>query len=359
MIRTRKIYVFFLAAMMAMLLCPACDKDMPTVQHITGGEQNTEGKPTEIIISHSQNLNTPEDLAARAMQKRLQELLGEQAKVILYADYQLGSAREQLEALQLDRIHITIQPVSAVSAFEEDLNVFLLPYLFSANADEVMAVLDGPLGQEALEHIGMEPHEQTFEGLGLWFGGYKLFTFHGDDHKHIQSPADFQGLRISIPDNALLKAQYTRWGAVPVAADTIAYYSILAQQMADGSEATASQIASDYLYEVQHNIVQAYHSAEIYTVLANHQWYESLSSDIQNAILEAELYAKETLYKALAEQEPIYIEQIQQAKGMRYEVLTEKEQAVFKASIIPLYVEQLSGNPWQIDYVARIQKCFT
>ena len=345
--------------MMAMLLCPACDKDMPTVQHITGSEQNTEEKPTEIIISHSQNLNTPEDLAARAMQKRLQELLGEQAKVILYADYQLGSAREQLEALQLDRIHITIQPVSAVSAFEEDLNVFLLPYLFSANADEVMAVLDGPLGQEALEQIGMEPHEQTFKGLGLWFGGYKLFTFHGDDHKHIQSPADFQGLRISIPDNALLKAQYARWGAVPIAADTIAYYSILAQQMADGSEATASQIASDYLYEVQHNIVQAYHSAEIYTVLANHQWYESLSLDIQNAILEAELYAKETLYKALAEQEPIYIEQIQQAKGMRYEVLTEKEQAVFKASIIPLYVEQLSGNPWQIDYVARIQKCFT
>ena len=314
-------------------------------------------EPLEIIISHNQNVNTPEDIAAHAMQSKLQELLGQQGTVKVYADYQMGSAREQIEAMQLGRIHITIQSASIAASFVDDMKVFLLPYLFSSNIDEVKMILDSSLEKEALERIDIAENT-TVSGLGLWFGGYKLFTFHGEDYKNIHSPADFQGLQIAVPDNALLEAQYQHWGAETVIMDSAALYSTLAQRIADGSEATVSQIVGNYLYEVQHNIVQAYHSPEIYVVLADTAWFTSLPLEIQTAVLEAEQYGKEKLYAALAAQEPIYLETISQTKGMRYDVLDDKEQEAFRTSVQTLYVEQLAGSAWQIEYVERVKEYF-
>lgn len=364
----------FILALAVMLLCTACDTGMPAVQNIgeTQKEENQDenqnesttqkteaADPIEIIISHSQNQNTPEDIAAKAMQTRLQELLGDKAEVILYADYQLGSAKEQLEAMQLGRVHITIQPASVMSQYVDDMKVFTLPYLFSANQEDVIEVLNGPLEQEALERISMESGEPDFIGLGLWFGGYKYFTFHGDESKTIHSPADFQGLHIAVPDASLIKAQYQHWGAIPEPTDTIALYSTLEQHLADGTEATAQQIASNYLYEVQHNVVRACHSAEIYVVAANAQWFAALPAEVQNAVTEAEAYGREILNETLPEKESSYIDTIRQAEGVRYDILDEKEIAIFQASVLPIYTEQLAGSPWQIAYAERIRKCFS
>ena len=129
-------------------------------------------------------------------------------------------------------------------------------------------------------------------------------------------------------------------------------YSTLAQHIADGSEGSASQIVSNHIQEVQHNVVQAYHSPEIYVILTNAEWYSSLPAKIQTAIMEAEQHGKEVLYDILPQKEAEYIERIRQTEGMRYEVLSEAEQAVFRASVQALYTEQLSGSHWQIDYVA-------
>ena len=60
----------------AIVVCPACAKDLPAVQNIINEQQKGTLEPLEIIISHNQNVNTPEDIAAHAMQSKLQELLG-------------------------------------------------------------------------------------------------------------------------------------------------------------------------------------------------------------------------------------------------------------------------------------------
>ena len=351
-------YMLIICILTAIVVCPACAKDLPTVQNIINEQQERTLEPLEIIISHNQNVNTPEDIAAHAMQSKLQELLGQQATVTVYADYQMGNAQEQIEATQLGRIHITIQSVSIAASFVDDMKVFLLPYLFSSNADEVKTILDSSLAKDALERIGMAENTTGVSGLGLWFGGYKLFTHHGEDHKGIYSPADFQGLQIAVPDNALLEAQYRHWGAKTIAMDSAALYGALAQRIADGSEATVSQIAGNYLYEVQHNIVQAYHSPEVYVILTNTDWFMSLPSDVQTALIEAEQYGKEKLYEALSIQEPIYLETISQIDGVQYYMLDADEQNTFRASVRSLYTEQLAGNAWQTEYVERLKEYF-
>ncbi len=338
-----------------------CTADTPALQDIVNLQNQQpqvqpepSAQPTELIISHSQGQDTPEDIAAKAMQTKLQEQLDDTVRVSVYADYQLGSAREQLEAVQLGRIHITIQSVSEVSQMVTDLGVFTLPYLFSDNSEEVIALLNGSVGQEALAHINNEV-TQPFTGLGLWFGGYKLFTFHGDDHKTIHSPADFCGLTIAVPDTAIIKAQYQHWGARTMPADTIQWYSLLEQRMADGTEATAQQLVTNRLHEVQRNVVQAYHSPELYAVLANGAWYSTLDPEVQQAIAEAEAYAKEILYQSMQQQTPDYYNTIAQTEHMQYTVLTEAQIAFFRQSAVPLYQTQLAGNPWMMEYAEKIR----
>ena len=70
-------YILIICILAVVVVCPACAKDLPTVQNIINEQQERTLEPLEIIISHNQNVNTPEDIAAHAMQSKLQELLGQ------------------------------------------------------------------------------------------------------------------------------------------------------------------------------------------------------------------------------------------------------------------------------------------
>ena len=338
------------------MLFIGCSADAPAVQDISDMQQE-QPQPLEIVISHNQTIGTPEDMAAGAMKTKLQTLLGDRVNVTVYADYQLGGAREQMEALQLGRIHITIQSVSVAAQLAEDLGVFSMPYLFPADREVVIDFLNSPLGQEALTHID-DTYGEQFKGLGLWFGGYKLLTFHGDDCKTIQSPADYRGLTIATSGATIINAQYSQWGASTITVAAGDLYSTLAQHMADGTEATAQQIVGHHLQEVQRTVVQTYHSPELYVVLANAQWYRTLPADIQQAIVEAEVYAEEILYRTLEEQETKNINTIAQWEGVDYRVQDETQTDVFRQSVQSLYTSQLAGNRWMMEYAEKIMENF-
>lgn len=342
--------------------CVGCQTSLPMVQPSTEPQVSASQVP-EIILSHSSVEGTPEDIAAKAIKVKLQELLGDDAKVILYVDNQLGNAQEQLEALLLGRVHITIQPTTALSQYVDDLKVFSLPYLFSNTKEDALAVLNGSLETEVLERIAFADAKipsggSSFTGLGLWFGGYKLFTFYDEAGCILHSPANFCDRVMAVPNMPLLEAQYQRWGGKTIVADDAALYSTLAQHLADGAEATPQQIVSRSLHEVQHMVVQTYHSVEVYAVVANAAWYHALPSDVQRAVIEAQQYGNAVLDNMLEQETPRYLETISRTDGMCFYTLSEKEQAIFRQSVEQLYEEQLAGSLWQIGFVNRIRALY-
>ena len=371
----RKLYPYLISV----LLCTAwfmaaCDANIPTIQNPVRVEEqpvpieqaeltaevlkDTEKKGAEttqieIVISHSQRQSSPEHAAAQAMQQALQEQLGDRVDVILYADCQLGTAREQLEAVQLGRLHIAIQSAAELSAFVDDVKVLTMPYLFSDNRDEVIDGLQSAWGQELLERVNQDRH--GFEGLGLWFGGYKLLAYDGAAQKEIHSPADFCDLKIAVADAPILKAQYHQWHAEAVVVEENLLFRALEQNWVDGCEMTVQRMADNRSYELLHNVVQAYHSAEIYAVLTNQAWFTALPADVQIAIREAEVCGRQVMQEELDERESFYLRIICQAEGMNYYVLNPSEIEIFRASVQPIYTEQLAGNQWQKTFVERLQ----
>ena len=305
-----------------------------------------------IVFCHNQPVGSPEDVGAQAMVEKLKKELGDRVIVELYPAQQMYDMNTQIEKVQLGEIHLTLQPTAAVSQIAEDVKVLDLPYLMPIDNEKLICeVLDGELGQELMNRIG----GNGVHGLGLWYGGYKLFTTNGPE---IHSPADFQGLSMRILDSPVLAAQYENWGAEAVPATYSELYSVLEDGVAHGQENPVQTIALNRYQDVQSQMVQSYHGVMHYVLLTNAEWFSCLPEHVQEAVIEAEEYGRKEARKAYAKQEADYIAALESAEGVHYYELTPEEISVFQASVQPVYDSQTAGSQWQIDYVKRLQEAF-
>ena len=348
--KKRKLAAIFASTLLvAAVALTGCGGDKDSQQ---ASQPSENGEKIAIVFSHNQPVDSPEGVGAQAMVDKLYELLGEdRISVELYPAQQRGNLREQAEATQMGDINITMQPVSTVTPFVDDIKVIDFPYLLPADREKIFEVLDGDLGREALDRL----EQGQFKGLGFWFEGYKLFT---TKDKEIHSPADFQGMKIRIMESPLLKAQYENWGAI---ATPIAYselYSALEQGTVDGEENPIQTIVLNNYHEVQGEIIQSYHGTMTYILMANLDWFNGLPEDVQEAIVEAEAYGREESRKAYAEQEQEYLDVVKNAEGVHYYELTDEEIEAFKATVQPVYDSQTAGSEWQADFVQRLQDAF-
>ena len=349
-LKKRKLAAIFASTLLfAAVALTGCGGDKDSQQ---ASQPSEDGEKITIVFSHNQPVDSPEGVGAQAMVDKLYELLGEdRISVELYPAQQRGNLREQAEATQMGDINITMQPVSTVTPFVDDIKVIDFPYLLPADREKIFEVLDGDLGREALDRL----EQGQFKGLGFWFEGYKLFT---TKDKEIHSPADFQGMKIRIMESPLLKAQYENWGAI---ATPIAYnelYSALEQGTVDGEENPIQTIVLNNYHEVQGEIIQSYHGTMTYILMANLDWFNSLPEDVQEAIVEAEAYGREESRKAYAEKEQEYLDVVKNAEGVHYYELTDEEIEAFKATVQPVYDSQTAGSEWQADFVQRLQDAF-
>ncbi len=349
-LKKRKLAAIFASTLLvAAVALTGCGGDKDSQQ---ASQPSEDGEKITIVFSHNQPVDSPEGIGAQAMVDKLYELLGEdRISVELYPAQQRGNLREQAEATQMGDINITMQPVSTVTPFVDDIKVIDFPYLLPADREKIFEVLDGDLGREALDRL----EQGQFKGLGFWFEGYKLFT---TKDKEIHSPADFQGMKIRIMESPLLKAQYENWGAI---ATPIAYnelYSALEQGTVDGEENPIQTIVLNNYHEVQGEIIQSYHGTMTYILMANLDWFNSLPEDVQEAIVEAEAYGREESRKAYAEKEQEYLDVVKNAEGVHYYELTDEEIEAFKATVQPVYDSQTAGSEWQADFVQRLQDAF-
>ena len=305
-----------------------------------------------IVFCHNQPVGSPEDVGAQAMVEKLKKELGDRVIVELYPAQQMYDMDTQIEKVQLGEIHLTLQPTAAVSQIAEDVKVLDLPYLMPIDNEKLICeVLDGELGQELMNRIG----GNGVHGLGLWYGGYKLFTTNGPE---IHSPADFQGLSMRILDSPVLAAQYENWGAEAVPATYSELYSVLEDGVAHGQENPVQTIALNRYQDVQSQMVQSYHGVMHYVLLTNAEWFSGLPEHVQEAVIEAEEYGRKEARKAYAKQEADYIAALESAEGVHYYELTPEEISVFQASVQPVYDSQTAGSQWRIDYVKRLQEAF-
>ncbi|RNF39955.1 TRAP transporter substrate-binding protein [Planococcus salinus] len=299
-----------------------------------------------ITFSHNQPIESPEHVGAEKFKEVVEEQSEGNITVDVYPASQLGSLREQVESTQIGEINITMQPSAVVSPFVDDVKLIDLPYLWPKEAEEKYRVLDSDVGEEILDTL----NSGGFEGLGFWPGGYKLFT---TQNTAITSPEDMSGLTMRVMESPLLIAQYEHWGANAIPVPYAEVYNSLQQGVVDGQENPLQTIFLNNYHEVQNNIIESYHGTMTYLLMANQGWFDGLSEDVQELILDAEEQGKQAARENLSETEEDYRQQIIDS-GVEYYELSDEEYEAFKEASEPFH-EEVYNTPEQLELLEKVK----
>lgn len=312
------------------------------------GESSTDSNKQVVIkFSHNQPITSPEHAGAEKFKEVAEEKGNGKIKVEIYPAGQMGSLREQVEGTQIGTIDISMQPSAVISPFVDDIKVCDLPYLWPSDREVTYEVLDGEMGRELLDRL----EDSGFHGLGYWFGGYKLFT---TQDKEIHSPSDFEGVKMRVMEAPILLSQYKTWGANPISLPYAELYNGLQQGIVDGQENPLQTIYLNNFHEVQNQIVQSYHGAMMYVTISNKAWFEGLSDEVKDIVVEAEEAGRLEAREVLLETENEYLENIKET-GVNYYELNSEEIEVFSEASKPVHDEHYNTQ-WQKDYIKRLYK---
>ncbi|MEI3607488.1 TRAP transporter substrate-binding protein [Pseudogracilibacillus sp. SE30717A] len=339
--------ILALMTMLVVLVLAACGGGSKSDNNDDGeADSGSSGESVVIRLSHNQPIESPEHAGAEKFKEVIEEKSEGNVTVEIYPASQLGSLREQIEGTQMGEIDITMQPTAFVTPFVDDVKVIDLPYLWPADTEQTYEVLDSDAGQAVLDTL----EAGGFKGLGFWPGGFKLFT---TGKTEIHSPEDFKGLDIRVMSSPLLEDQYRLWGANPTMIEYAEVYNSLQQGVVDGHENPLQSIYLNNYQEVQDNVIESYHGIMSYLFMANKAWYDGLSEDVQEMIMEAEEAGKTEARQVLAETEDEYRQSIIDS-GVNYYELTDDEIEKFREVSVP-FQEEAYGTPEQLEILKKIK----
>lgn len=262
-------------------------------------------------------------------------------KIEVYPGGQLGDEKASLEQVQFGAIDFTRTSIAPLAEFNKDLEVLMLPYLYT-DRDHMFKVLDSELGDQFLEGL----QKDNMVGLSWYDGGARNFY---NSKKEIKSPADLKGLKIRVQESKLMMDLVKSLGASPTPMAFGEVYSAIQTGVIDGAENNyPSYIATSHV-EVAKFISLDEHTRVPEMILASKATMDKLSAQdqaiVKEAAKEAALFEREEWLKEeqKAEKEAV-------AKGSTITKLTAEEKQLFQDAVKPMY-DQYSDRKDIIDQI--------
>ncbi len=227
--------------------------------------------------------------------------------VKIYHSGSLGTETEILQQIQMNALQMGIITLGPFDVFVPEVKVVGFPFLFPDYAS-VDKVLDGEVGRKVLRSL----ERAGFKGLAFSENGFRNVT---NGKRPIQCADDVRGLKIRVMESELHKELWRILGANPTPMGW-PVYTELQQGTIDGQENPLSVIAVYKLYEVQPFLSLTGHVYSAHISVANLQWFEKLSRERRQLLLEAARDAAVYQRRWNRENEAAFLTQLKE-KGMQ------------------------------------------
>ncbi|WP_079988096.1 sialic acid TRAP transporter substrate-binding protein SiaP [Anaerotruncus rubiinfantis] len=156
--------------------------------------------------------------------------------------------------------------------------------------DHMMSVMTGEIGQEMFAEL---LESRGIRVIDVWYYG----TRHISTNKQIDTPADLKGVKMRVPDGPLYIANGNALGASPTPISLSEVYLSLKTGVIDAQENPLPTIYQNKFQEVQKYIIMTGHNYNFNTVMVNDAFWQGLSKEDQDLIVqcvkEAGEYEKE------------------------------------------------------------------
>ncbi|MEQ8479350.1 MAG: TRAP transporter substrate-binding protein [Hoeflea sp.] len=201
-------------------------------------------------------------------------------EVSTYAGGVLGNEPQTQSMLSGGTLELMVGPTSNLVGAVPEFGIFDLPFFF-ADFDAVDAVMDGRVGDELFSRL---EDKAGIVGLAYWDNGFRHMT---NAVRPIETVEDMAGIKIRVIPNPLFIKTFEAVGANPVPLPYPELYNALESGTVDAQETPVGLTYSDKFYEVTDYLTLTGHVYSPYVLLASKSWFDSLSDQDRELVLEA------------------------------------------------------------------------
>ncbi len=247
--------------------------------------------------------------------------------VDIYPNGQVGGDRELIEAVQSGIVEMTSPVVEVMAGWDTAFSVPGLPYTFKDRAAALKA-LNGKFGKMLLK----KAEDYGLVGLGYMENGIRQIT---SNKCPVEKPSDLKGVKIRTMQVEAHMDAFKAMGANPTPMSFNEVYSALQQGVVDAEENPLGHIYSSKFYEVQKCLTLSGHVYSTHMVLANPDFYNSLSDKDKSLINSALKRAVDYQQDVIAGEEKDQLAAMK-AAGMTITHLTADELSEFQKITAPI-----------------------
>lgn len=271
---------------------------------------------------------SPEDTVTQIYAEKFAEevdrLSDGRIKIQVYPNSVLGGDRELLESCYDGDIPFVIQNTAPQVTFIPDTAVFDVPCLFDS-LEDVRATVDNP---EFFNGIQQSYRDAGYELLGYSDQGFRVMS----TNKNVTSIGDFKGQKIRTMENSYHLDFWSALGANPTPMNFSEVYIGLQQNTIDAQENPYEVIVSNKLYEQQDYVVETNHLPHLISLVVSKDFYDQLSAEDQQILVEAQKIARDYSRKASDERINQRIEVIEDSGTQIVTISDETRQDMVDAS---------------------------
>ena len=230
------------------------------------------------------SVNNPDFLAVRAMSTfadLVREKTGGTLDITVAAGGSMGGMKENLEAVITGSLEAAHVSSSLLGAVVPELQLFELPFLFRDNA-HMATVLRGEIGQSLYAQLEGAAGIKMLM-VGLADGPRSVWN----TQRPIRTPADLSGLKLRLPENAVMLDTFRALGALPTAMPFSEVYMAAKQGVIDGAETPPYGLPEARVPELAKFYSLTQHITLTAGLAVNAGWFNGLSPEHQQAMVDA------------------------------------------------------------------------
>jgi tripartite ATP-independent transporter DctP family solute receptor len=265
-----------------------------------------------------------------------------QIEVKVYPSEQLGNEIDTINMVKAGTADMVISGESMAN-WAPKAALIAMPYAFN-DTPSMKKVIEGDLGKEIAAQIE--------EKVGLIPLYYHLRAPRNlTSNKPISTPADLKGFKMRVPNVPIFVESWKAAGASPQVMAFSEVFTGLQQNVIDGQENPVDLIYSAGFYEVQKYVNETEHVNGWIYVLVGKKQFESLSKELQDAVLAASKEAQTFGDDLFNKETQDFITKLED-KGMIFNKDVDKD--AFRKAMEPAIMANLDAE--QKDLYERIIK---
>ncbi len=311
---------------------------LSVVMVFANGGQDKSGTPDKIVwkFGHLANDQHMWHLTALKFAELVNEKTNGVIEVKVYPNEQLGKEMELINMIQSGTADLTISGESMAN-WAPKAALLAVPYAFDSQ-EKMLDVINSEIGAEIEADI-----VEKVNVIPLYY--YLRAPRNLTSNREIIKPEDLQGLKMRVPNVPLFLDAWKAAGAQPQVMAFSEVFTALQQGVIESQENPYDLIYSAGFYEVQEYVNETEHVNQwVYVVLGKNQ-FDSLSEDLQKAVLEAaeeaQTYGLDLFDKEIAEYKNKVIEE-----GM---IINDKvDKAAFREVMLPAIKESLTEEQYNL-----------